>query len=318
MITTLHTFSLASITHHKNSPRVQLRHPPRAPPQLTRPPLLGRRWPPRCCAARRARRSCASPLARPSSQHAPDHHPPPVAWRASRRKRGRSSPGCRSSATAHRTAGHERNARRACGSVAHRERGRSSPGRRCPPQCCVVRRASPLVRPSSQRAARPSPVPRCERASRRERGRCSATARRSARRRPRAQRPTRVRLRRPRASAAAAHPGAAARSGVAPPARPRSALPDHRPPPTARHASRDERDARRERGRNSPCRRCSATARRAAGHERDVRRRCQSRETVAVLRPSVVIDGEKDIYANRNFLPCLLCKTAREKNFLMV
>ena len=39
MITTLHTLSLASITHHTNSPRVQLRRPPRARPQLTRPPL---------------------------------------------------------------------------------------------------------------------------------------------------------------------------------------------------------------------------------------------------------------------------------------
>jgi len=123
-----------------------------------------------------------------------------------------------------RAAGHERDARRACGSVARSERGHSSPGRRY--------------------------------------------------------------------SAAAAHPGAvppAAPTGatqVRSPTRPRSALPDHRPPPIARRASR------RERGRSSPGRRCSAAAHRpppgappaasvaathlTASHERDAQCRCRA------------------------------------------
>ena len=135
----------------------------------------------------------------------------------------------------------------ACGTVARRERDHSSSRRHCPPRCCAVRRArrscaSPLARPSSQRAARPSPATRRERNARRERD--------------------------------AAHPAAAAR-----------------PPPAAR---------------------------RTAGHEREARRRCQSCETVAVLCPSVAIDGEKGIHVNKNFLPYSFCKTAREKNFLIL
>ena len=80
----------------------------------------------------------------------------------------------------------------------------------------------------------------------------------------------------PATSATTSHPAAAARPGAAPPAspagaasarspaRPRSALPDHRPPPVAWRASRRECEIRRELGRSSPGRRCSATARRPA------------------------------------------------------
>ena len=246
MITTLHTLSLTLITHHTNSPRVGLRRLPRARSQLTRLPLLGRRCPLRCCAARRVRRSCASLLARPSSQRAARPLP------ATRRERDAR----RCSATAHRRPRARRPTR-----VRLRRPPRARPpltrppllGRRCPPRCCAARRArrscaSPLVHPSSQRAARPSPRHPPPGAP------------------PSASAP-------PAASTAAAHPAAAAR-----------------PPPAAR---------------------------RADSHERDARRRCQSRETVAVLRLSVAVDGEKDIHANRNFLPCSLCKTAREKNFLI-
>ena len=194
MITTLHTLSLASITHHTNSPRVRLRRPPRA-----RPPL-----PPRYCVAHRARRICTSPLARPSSQHAARPSPatrPPT----------RLPPRARPSVLGH----------------------RPPPRRRAHRSC-----ASPLAHPSSRRAARPSPA-----------------TRRPACLPPRARRPSRARpqLTRlpllghhpppgapPAASVAAAHPAAAAR-----------------PPPAAR---------------------------RAAGHKRDARGRCQSRETIAVLR----------------------------------
>ena len=83
MITTLHTLSLASITHHTNSPRVRLRRLPRARPQLTRPPLLVRRCRPSAAPVR-------SP-ARPRSA-LPDHRQPSAARRASRRARS----GCQS------------------------------------------------------------------------------------------------------------------------------------------------------------------------------------------------------------------------------
>jgi hypothetical protein len=50
----------------------------------------------------------------------------------------------------------------------------------------------------------------------------------------------------------------------------------------------------------------------AAGHERDARRWCQSRETVAIHRRR-----QREGHPNRNFLPCSLCKIAREENFLI-
>jgi hypothetical protein len=158
---TLHTLSLAPITHHTNSPRVRLRRSPRARPQLTRPPLP----------TPVLRRQPRPPELRQSAR------PPVLTAR--------------------------------CPTIA----------RHPPPGAPPVASATPAV------------------------------------------------------SAATAHPTAAAW-----------------PPPAAR---------------------------RVAGHERDARRRCQSRETVAVLRPSIAVDGEKGIHANRNFLPCSLCKTAREKNFLI-
>ena len=99
MITTLHTLNLASVTHHTSSPRVRLRRLSRAQPQLTRP-----RCSPRCCTARCACRSCASPLAHPSSQRATRPLPATRRPRASRRERGRSSPGRCCSATARRPA----------------------------------------------------------------------------------------------------------------------------------------------------------------------------------------------------------------------
>ena len=95
MITTLHTLSLVSITHHTNSPRVWLRRPPRARPQLTRPPLLGRRCLLRCCAARRARQSCVSPFAHPSSQRATRPSPPPTRRRVRLPPRARRPPRAR-------------------------------------------------------------------------------------------------------------------------------------------------------------------------------------------------------------------------------
>ena len=157
MITIIHTLNLASITHHTNSPRVRLRRPPRARPQLTRPPLLGRHCPPRCCAVRRARRSCASSLARPSSQRA-----------------------ARPSSAIHRSA-------------------------RLPPRARRPTRARPqLTRP-------PPGAPPAT----------SATPDASA------------------APSPAAHLAAAIRPDAAPvrsPARPCSALPDHRSPPAARRA----------------------------------------------------------------------------------
>ena len=246
MITNLHTLSLASITHHTNSPRVRLRRPPRARPQLTRPPLpapvLCR--PPRPPELRPSARPpvlaarCPTIARHPPSGAPPDASATPAASTAAAHPPATARPP---------PAGHEREARRACGSVVRHERGRSSSGRRCSAAAARPDAAPPAApagaapvrspaRPSSQRAAQPSPATR---------------------------RPARL------------------------PPRARAQL--TRPP---------------------------ATARRAAGHKRDARRRCQSRETIAVLRPSIVVDGEKGIHANRNFLPCSLCKTSRKKNFL--
>ena len=206
MITTLHTLSLASITHHTNSPRVRLRRPPRARPQLTRPPLLGRRCPPRCYAAHR---SCASPFAWPSSQRA-----------------ARPSPATRRERDARRPARRRPRARRPT-----RVWLRLPPLTRPPLSAPVLRR--PPRPPELRQSARPPVlVARCptiasshaarrasrrerashhERDARRERGRsspdrrCLATARRPARRRPRARRPTPVAELRDRRRAPSVH-----------------------------------------------------------------------------------------------------------------
>ena len=260
MITTLHTLSLASITHHTNSPRLRLRRPPRARPQLTRPPLHTPvlRRPPRPPELRQS----ARPLVLTARCPTIARHPPPGAPPAASVAAAHPAAAARPPPAARRNAGHKRDARHVCGSVARRECGRSSPGRHCPPRCCATRRArrscaSPLARPSSQRDARPSP----------------ATARRSARRRPRVHLPTRVRLRHP----PRARPQLTRAPLPAPvlrrPPRPPELRQSARPPVFAARCSTIA-PAHRERGRSSPCRRCSVTARRAAGHKRNARRRC--------------------------------------------
>ncbi|XP_021317796.1 atherin-like [Sorghum bicolor] len=102
---------------------MRLCRPPRARPQLTRPPLHGRRCLPRCCAARRARWS-RSPACPRSAL--PNHRSPPAASATAAHPAAAARP----PPAARRVAGHERDALRVCGSVARRESGRSSPGRR--------------------------------------------------------------------------------------------------------------------------------------------------------------------------------------------
>ena len=218
MITIIHTLNLASITRHTNSPRVRLRRPPRARPQ----PLLGRHCPPRCCAVRRARRSCARPLARPSSQRA-----------------------ARPSSAIHRSA---------------RLPPRARPQLTRPPPG-----APPATSATPDAHAAPSPA----------------------------------------ASAAAAHLAAAARLPLSAQVPRQSARPPvlaTRCPTIARHPPPGVPPAASA---TPAAARPPPAARRAAGHKRDARRRCQSRETVAVLRSSVAVDGEKGIHANKNFLLCV-------------
>ena len=161
MIMTLHTLSLASITHHTNSPRVRLRRPPRARPQLTRPPLpapvLRRPLRPS-----ELRQSARLPVLAARCLTIARHPPPDVPPTA---RAHRSSPGCRCSATARRTASRPPELRQsacphsalsdhrpppAARHASRRECGRSSPGRRC---SATARRPPPDV---GARATRPS------------------------------------------------------------------------------------------------------------------------------------------------------------------
>ena len=159
MITTLHTLSIASITHHTNSPHVRLRRPSRAWPQLTRPPLPT----PVLC-----RPSCPPELHQSARLPVLAARCPTIA-RHRPRARPQLSPR-RCSPPARRLA--RRQPRAQCPTrVRFRHPPRARPqltwapllGCRCPPRCCATRRAhwscaSLLARLSSQRAARPSPA----------------------------------------------------------------------------------------------------------------------------------------------------------------
>ncbi|XP_021303732.1 atherin-like [Sorghum bicolor] len=233
-ITQIH-HACGSVARHEREP---LTRPPLHTPELRRPPELRQSARPLDLTAR-----CPT-IARP---------PPPGAPSAASAAAAHPAAAARPPPAARRTAGHKRDARRVCGSVARRECGRSSPGRRCsavaarpgaaPP--AALAGAAPVRSPARPRSAMPDQCPpppaarraaghactsrrACGSVTRRERGRSSPGC---------------------RCSAAAARPGAAppaASAGATPvrsPARLRSALPNHRPhpppgaPPTASAAA---------------------------------------------------------------------------------